>query len=74
MTKAQLSMLAPLPPKPRKAARVLMQIIDCGQFPDGRTCGHFQCRKCQRDEWLAASLTDLRRGLPCPVCNPELYA
>lgn len=57
--------------KPRAAPRILMHIDDAGMFPDGRPCGHFCCRICGREEWLAASLTEMRRGIPCTTCNAK---
>ncbi len=54
---------------PRAKSRVLAHADDHGSFPDGRPACHFVCQKCGFDEWLAASTTEGRRGVPCPTCN-----
>lgn len=34
--------------------------------------GHFVCRTCGHEAgWKPATGAELRRGLPCPICNPE---
>lgn len=56
----------------RRKPRVMMHAIDTEQFPDGKTAGEFQCRKCGHSSgWIYASLADCRRGRPCPECNQE---
>ena len=63
-------MLAPLL---RKAPRVLMQMADAGDLPDGKKGARFECPKCGGDSgWVYATDTKARRGTPCTICNPEL--
>lgn len=54
---------------PRAKPRVLAHADDHGSFPDGRHCHRFICKKCGFDEWLAGSISEGRRGVPCPNCN-----
>ncbi len=63
-------LFGPVATKPR---RVLMRAIDAGEFPDGKSCGHFKCRKCERETgFIYASHDEIRRGVPCDDCNARL--
>jgi hypothetical protein len=64
-----------LPKRPRIARA---HAHDWGEFPDGRQCARFRCRACgwdgsdsDGDDWREASAADIRRGIPCPRCNPK---
>ena len=57
---------------PRRMRGQLMHVCDAGEcFEDIICC--FRCRKCQYESrWLkVASVTEAKRGLPCPRCNGE---
>ena len=64
---------AALPKRPRL---VRAHAHDWGEFPDGRQCACFRCKACgwtgddEGDDWIEATNTDIRRGIPCPRCNP----
>jgi len=64
-------------PVPRKPPTIRMRAIDHGQAP-GLMSGwetaqgaHFRCWRCGHDAgWqFNLSVGEIRRGLPCPVCN-----
>jgi hypothetical protein len=60
-------------PRHRASRRVLMHIVDAGEFPDGKRAGSFLCRRCQHATgWIYATLAELRRGMACPKCNEGL--
>lgn len=62
--KAQARMFAQR--RPAAPRRVLAHATDAGEFR-----GHFECRRCGFDlGWLSATDTEVRRGVPCPRCNP----
>lgn len=53
----------------RRAPRVLAKSDDQGEFADGRLTAHFVCG-CGWGAWLSGcTVTEVRRGLPCPECN-----
>jgi hypothetical protein len=56
---------------PRAKPRVMMHWLDAGH--DGESAlGNFQCPKCHFVAgWIRATETEMRRGVPCPNCNPE---
>lgn len=64
-------------PRPSKPRQVRMQAIDTGQapglMPGWRTSmgGHFRCQRCGHDDGWSFDMmpSEIRRGLPCPVCN-----
>ncbi|MEC7118540.1 MAG: hypothetical protein VXW65_01375 [Pseudomonadota bacterium] len=56
---------------PRAKPRVMAHAEDHGEFPDGRPSHRFVCKKCSFDQWLAGTVTEGRRGIPCPTCNTE---
>jgi hypothetical protein len=57
-------------PKISTPRRVLMHCEDTGSNGPGRM-GHFRCRACGHEGWYRdCSMTDIRRGIPCPNCNP----
>lgn len=55
-------------PKPRQPRRVMMHVIDAGN-----EVAKFQCVKCMNETgWLRySSVTEAKRGIPCPKCNEE---
>lgn len=65
-----LPLLFPVPEPPARPRRVLAHAVDHGEFPDGRPCGQFVCRKCGWDSrHIAATHDELRHGIPCVTCN-----
>lgn len=52
-------------PKPR---RTLMHMFDCGNGPNGTHVAQFRCSKGHETGWHTASLTEIRRGIPCEEC------
>lgn len=58
--------------KPRQPRRVLMHVVDAGVAPSGKHIAHFKCR-CgyDGDWWEIDSVSEAKRGLPCPQCNAE---
>lgn len=64
-------------PIPRKPRVILMHAIDHGEapglMPGWRTAqgGHFKCSRCGHDAGWQFDLTstEIRRGIPCPVCT-----
>jgi len=66
MTKSQLPLFA-FTALPRKPSR-LMHFIDAG--PGSPNWARFKCGKCNHEiETHTATNADLRRGIPCPLCN-----
>jgi len=55
-----------LPPKPRV---VRMHVFDAGEATGLIAC--FRCDRCGHEtDWTGiATVTEGRRGLPCPTCN-----
>lgn len=55
----------------RVKRRVLMHVSDAGNAPSGAMIVHFRCPRCRHDAgWhVVASVTEGKRGLPCPHCN-----
>ena len=60
-------------PRPARAKpRVLMHFIDVGHMDGAGDVAHFVCPRCKHDAgWPPASASEIRRGVPCPNCNPE---
>ncbi|MCP1375368.1 hypothetical protein [Dyella lutea] len=60
--------LFPHEPIPRAKPRVMMHVIDAGVG-----LALFQCARCGHEsDWVPyGSLSDAKRGMPCPHCNPE---
>lgn len=56
----------------RRPRRVLMQMTDAGCNPSGPgDIAQFACKRCAyQSEWRQASVAEIRRGIPCPKCNP----
>lgn len=74
MTKRrQFSLLPDAPKAPRKKPRVMGHLCDCGAAPNGDEYTAWICGKCGH-EWSEVgecrSVTENRRGRPCPECNP----
>lgn len=75
----QPDLFGPLPVKPRL---VRAHAVDTGQAPGmmpGWTTskgGQFVCGRCGHDLGWLFNMQDseIRRGVPCPVCNPEELA
>lgn len=60
----------------RAKARVMMKGVDHSfndEDPESPYIGHMRCHKCGHDAgWMGfKTLTEARRGAPCPVCNPQ---
>lgn len=64
--------------RPRRPRRVLMHVIDAGPWDGcgepGRLGSHLvrmQCPRCGHEtDWIGVqSVTEGRRGKPCPECN-----
>ena len=58
--------------KPRAGPRVMMHAVDVGEVPGGKPGAHFACQRCEYDDgWseTGPSVTEVRRGKPCPRCN-----
>lgn len=56
--------------KPSRPRRVMMHVVDAGQG-----CAQFKCSRCGHvSGWLTVdedeSVSSLKRGRPCPKCNP----
>ena len=62
----------PPEPKPRRAPRVMMKVIDAGDQGDVEIV-QMKCKKCGHETgWIPASKPwskDKWEGRPCPVCN-----
>ncbi|WJS87281.1 hypothetical protein [Paracoccus sp. TOH] len=59
---------------PRRAPLKRMRVEDAGVFPDGKPCIQFVCPHCGYDtDWIydTWTISENRRGLPCPRCNPD---
>ena len=52
--------------KPRK----LMKVYDSGPFLDDTDMIQFECPRCQyRSEWEAMKVSEIKKGVVCPVCS-----
>lgn len=64
--------------KPTHKRVVMMHVSDvdcsCGG-PDGPVFVELKCDKCGLDggRWKFITVTEARRGLPCPKCSPDAY-
>jgi hypothetical protein len=57
---------------PRRRPVKRMRIEDVGIAPDGRCIIQFVCRHCRYDTgWIIdeRTVSESKRGLPCPKCN-----
>jgi len=62
---------------PRSAPVKRMHVADAGQLPGGAKGIRFACSRCGHDTgWIADewTITQNRRGLPCPQCNKGQHA
>jgi hypothetical protein len=66
--------IEPNEPKPRSKPRKLMHVIDAGPgYDKGHDMAQFECNRCgHRSEWEQHKFADIKRGIPCPVCNPPI--
>ncbi|WP_299947960.1 hypothetical protein [uncultured Microbulbifer sp.] len=58
--------------KPRRPPRVMMRVLDAGHDGAGRHAIEFKCRKCGYETgWVRSdeSISEIKRGRPCPECN-----
>lgn len=65
-------MFAELKP-PKAKPRKLMHVCDASHddFDDKATV-RLNCARCDYiTDWLAMSVTEAKRGIPCPQCNKE---
>ena len=65
---------ATFPVLERQRARPMkrMRVVDAGHLPGGAKGIRFECRRCGHDTgWIPDEWTvsENRRGLPCPQCN-----
>jgi len=65
-----------LPRPPRAAPLKRMHVDDAGSFPDGSKAAAFLCARCgTRSDWQRiATVSEGKRGIPCPVCNKPLQS
>ena len=59
---------------PRRQPRVMMHVTDAGMFPDGKAAIKFKCNRCEHDTgWIydTDSVSQNKRGRPCPECNAK---
>lgn len=63
---------------PRTPRKVMMHVIDagdhgCGGTEPGEQWVKYGCSTCDEEsEWQSArSITEARKGIPCPRCNTE---
>lgn len=56
----------------KQRRRKLMHVADAGEFGDKGPICMMQCAKCgEETDWLEfESITEAKRGIPCPKCNP----
>ena len=71
--------LFPQAPRFRKPRQHLMHVIDAGDndLPADKIWTRMRCRNCQHEEQgirQRVTFTVLKRGLPCPECNPTPQA
>ncbi len=59
---------------PRAKPRVMMHFTDIGTGMGGDLIATFECRKCGHESgWLICDNdTQVKRGEPCPKCNPDI--
>lgn len=62
--------------KPRRARRQLMHVSDAGDScsgddGEGVVIAQFACKRCGHEtDWIQVdTVTEARRGIPCPFCN-----
>lgn len=68
------AVLPGLPSKPKKAPIKRARMIDAGEGQPGFPFGAaFKCHRCGwTSGWMCFdNQAEIRRGLPCPTCNPE---
>ncbi len=55
-----------------RVRRVMMHVCDAGAAESGAHIVNFVCGKCGHDAgwWEVDSVTEGKRGMPCPKCNP----
>jgi len=61
------------PKPPRQRPRILMHVIDAGYADRDKTIVKCKCKKCGYvSDWLVVdTITEAKRGLPCPKCHPS---
>jgi len=62
-----------MPPKPRTPRVKRAHVIDAGDGQGDHPYGaQFKCKVCQWESswWCFNNITEIRRGVPCPNCNP----
>ena len=65
---------ADIAPRTRRKPRILGHVIDAGDngLAEGNCWAQLQCRHGHVWETIGIyTITELKRGLPCPTCNPE---
>ncbi|KJS38257.1 MAG: hypothetical protein VR70_10510 [Rhodospirillaceae bacterium BRH_c57] len=58
-------------PRPRRKPRVMMHVYDAGEVPGMGCAICLRCARCGHDtDWvLMRTLSEDKRGRPCPNCN-----
>lgn len=58
---------------PRAKPRKLMHVFDAGPAETGGHMIRFHCARCDHEtDWmLVATVTEAKRGIPCPRCNAK---
>ena len=65
-----------MPPKPRLPRVKRAHVIDAGEGQGDHPYGaQFKCKACQWESgwWCFDNITEIRRGVPCPNCNPVQF-
>lgn len=63
--------LIDLPKEPRAKPRKLMHVWDAGCGHDKKDLVKFKCARCGTEsDWKLMLMSDAKRGIPCPTCNP----
>ena len=62
--------LKPPRQKPRKLMHVFDTMADCCCDEGDTVVVRFECKLCNfKTKWMTVSLTEAKRGIPCPRCN-----
>lgn len=65
----QLELIA----KPKRPQVKRMHVADAGCIDGVGRCAVFECSRCgEKTDWTPiTTVTEAKRGLPCPVCNKD---
>lgn len=58
-------------PRSRPRRKFVMHVHDAGNAEEGAIIAQFRCKRCGHEtDWLVCeTLTEARKGIPCPLCN-----